>query len=53
MLEAQKAIDLLVEKYSYQDAQELAKKITQDYAKSFYFAARFLPKEKKNDTNMK
>jgi phytoene synthase len=50
MLEAQKAIDLLVEKYSYQDAQELAKKITQDYAKSFYFAARFLPKEKKNDT---
>lgn len=50
MLEVQKAIDLLVEKYSYQNTQELAKKITQSYAKSFYFAASFLPEEKKNDT---
>ena len=50
MLEAQKAVDLLPQKYSYQTGLELAKKITQDYAKSFYFAAKFLPKDKKNDT---
>lgn len=50
MLEAQKAVDLLPQKYSYQTGLELAKKITQDYAKSFYFAAKFLPRDKKNDT---
>jgi phytoene synthase len=37
-------------KYNLQNPELLCKKITQDWAKSFYFASRFLPKNKRQDT---
>ncbi|MEI6728232.1 MAG: phytoene/squalene synthase family protein [bacterium] len=39
----------LEQKYNLADGFELAKAVTQDYAKSFYFASRFLPKNKRQD----
>lgn len=40
----------LEQKYNLTDGAELAKAVTKDYAKSFYFASRFLPKNKRQDT---
>ena len=39
----------LEQKYNSTDGLELAKAVTKDYAKSFYFASRFLPKNKRQD----
>lgn len=39
----------LEQKYNIDDGLELAKAVTQDYAKSFYFASKFLPKNKRQD----
>ena len=42
-------LNYLEAKYNLTDGFKLAKAVTKDYAKSFYFASRFLPKNKRQD----
>lgn len=43
-------LDYLEQKYNLHDGLLLAEAVTEDYAKSFHFASKYLPKEQRQDT---
>jgi len=43
-------LNYLQEKYNIHDGYLLAEEVTKDYAKSFHFASKYLPKEQRQDT---